>query len=439
MIRLFFWLALWLGIAMGAVWVTSSPGNLLLAWHGWEIQTSAALVIFLVFLLLAAGIFLTQMSMRVMSAPRHRRLKRRNRRLERGMDSLTRSLALLTAGNTAAAQREVARTRRFLGSTALTHLLSAQLAKAQNKEAELHTQLQEMLRFKPTEYLAARSLSEHASRQREWSKAVTYAERAITLQPKEKAALLSLISLNARLRQWADAHHSVQRASRGGAILHAQAKRYEAVLWLAESLQLTASSEAPRALALAEAAERNIPYFAPAVLRILELKKEEPVDTRLKLLRKAWKHDPHPSLNEPMIEAVDWEMPQQAMQNLRKLTAPQSGASETHALLARLAMRFGLWGDARSEAVKALGLKETKTSCRLMADILMQGFQAAAEANEWLLRAQSAKADASYCCRACAHAQAGWQPECPECQTFDGLSWQDQDRALLAPCLPASY
>src|SRR5262249_38665624 len=116
---------------------------------------------------------------------------------------------------------------------------------------------------KETEYLAARSLSETAGKQKAFPRALELAQQAQAANPKDTRPV---IGLHIRLGQWQEGLHALRKAARHGYIARAKRRRLEGVLHLQQGTLLLAEAHADTARLAARAALKQLPDFAPAIL-----------------------------------------------------------------------------------------------------------------------------------------------------------------------------
>ncbi len=129
------------------------------------------------------------------------------------MAALTHGVAALAAGEAESAEAHTRKAEKLLGSTPLVLLLSAQIARSKGDDNKTRLLLEQMLGHSETEYLAARSLSDAASRQQLFSKALALAQQAHAVNAKGFSAV---VSLHARLGQWQEALQAIEQALRKG-------------------------------------------------------------------------------------------------------------------------------------------------------------------------------------------------------------------------------
>ncbi len=276
-----------------AAWMAENPGSVTIHWFDYRIDTSFA---FLLAAALTAAIVVTCSTLiirRLTLWPKQASQARRLKYQRLGLTELTYGVAALASGDIADAESHTKHARKLLGGAPLVLLLSAQIARSRGDDDATRTLLEQMLAHEETEYLAARSLSEAASKQQIFPKALALAQRAEAINPKAGTAV---ISLHTRLGQWQEAMLAIDKAMRKGLLTRAQRRRYQGIVHIEEGIQLLAN-HSPAAPAVARQALKELPGFVPAiVLAARAFAADGQNDKALQLILRSWKKSPHQQL-----------------------------------------------------------------------------------------------------------------------------------------------
>lgn len=293
MIRLLAFLLLLAVLGVGAAWLAQHPGNVTLTWLGWRIDTSAAMLMAAAAVLLAAWTLIAA----ILHMPKQAAQTRQLKQYRKGLTALTHGVAALGASDPEAAHTHTKKAEKHLGKVPLTLLLSAQIARIRGDEAATRALLTQMLEHKETEYLAARSLSDAASKQLLLPQALAMAKRAHALQPAEKTGITTVVSLHVRLGEWQEADLAIDKARRGGHLGRQELKRLRGVVHVQHGIALLAERHVEAALAAARTAAKDLPHFIPAVTLLARAFAENgQVKKALSIIASAWKRAPHPQL-----------------------------------------------------------------------------------------------------------------------------------------------
>ena len=416
-------------ISITAAWIAENPGNVTMTWFDYRIDTSFAFVLLLTVLcsatLAALYIILHRLTRAPISFTRHRSARQQ----QKGLTELTHSIVALAAADTHAAELHTRKAEKLLGRTPLTLLLSAQVARTQGDDARTQTLLEQMLDHKETEYLAARYLSEAASKHQQLPKAREMAQRAHALNPQGMEALLSL---HIRLKEWQQADIAINKGLRKGQITRAQLHRYKGLVFAQHAIDLMEQGHSEAALAIARQAAKQLPSALPiiAILSRCYIGNGQAAKA-INLILPAWKKQPSTLLAEIFREATAHLPKEKRIKLARKLANTNPSTYATHFMLAQTYSIAGQWANARTELAKALTQAETSQACKLMAEIEMGEYNDYDAQSRWLNRSANAT-DALWICSDCGHATRNWDTHCPSCHHFDTLEWKQRNLSFVS-------
>jgi HemY protein len=434
MIRLIASLALLAVLALAGAWVADNPGEVTIFWFGYRIDTSFAFLLAGACVLGIVCAYLFIAARWLVLAPLRLSSRRSNGQYRKGLSALTQSLTALASGDAALAEQHTRKAQKFLGTTPLTLLLAAQTARLRGDDSNTHALLTRMLDFKETEFLAARSLAEAASKQQTYATALPLAQRAHEANPKERHAALALTSLQLRAGQWQEALGTLARARRKGALARSESKQFEGLVMLQQAEHLLNDSRSEAALATAQAALKRLGHFVPAIVLVARsfIAAGKP-EAAMRLVLMHWKECPHPELAATLRIAIAKLPPEQQMKQAKRLTELMPGHPESQLALAETAIKCRQWDVARTALKPVLDSHAPMRACKLMAYV-EQGERADSQAaNRWLERASEAVPDSAWTCSSCAHRSDHWQASCPQCGSFASMAWKEQAPLVFAP------
>lgn len=325
MINLLLSLILLTCFGVAAAWVAEHPGSVTIFWFDYRIDTSLA------FLAIAAAsasllIAFTVLVVRhLVLAPGRYSDRKKLRYYRKGMRELTYSVAALAAADVKGAELHTKKAGKLLGQTPLVLLLSAQIARSRGDDSATRQLLEQMLTHQETEYLAARSLSDAASKQHQLIKALALAERAQAINPGDIA---QIISLQIRLGKWQEAQLTLNKAVRKGRLSRNEWRHYRGVVYLQQGLLLMEAGQAESGLAAARYGLKEMPDFAPAIMLAARAFAANGQQKKaMKLLFTAIQHAPHPQMVDALRDIIMKVPPQKQAKLLAKLNAFKSGAT----------------------------------------------------------------------------------------------------------------
>ena len=296
MVRLILFLLFVVAAATGLAWLADRPGNLVVNWEGYEIETSVFRAVVLLSALLGAVLFAWSLVRQVWRSPAAVGQFMARRRQQRGLEALSSGMIAIGAGDRGSATRYAVQARKALPNEPLTHLLRAQAAQLAGDGATSRRIFEAMLASPDTEQLGLRGLYLEAIREGETEAARQFAERAVALNPKLDWAVEQLFELQCKARDWSGALDTVAVARKQGHIERAVADRRRAVLLAAQAIEKE-DGDPERALNLAIEAHGLAPDLVPAAAlagRMLASRGNTPRAT--KILQRTWARSPHPDL-----------------------------------------------------------------------------------------------------------------------------------------------
>jgi len=412
-----------------AAWIAENPGNVTMLWFDYRIETSFAFILLLsaltALILASLYVFLHHL----LRAPTYLSRRRRSKNYEKGITELTHSIVALAAADEKAADIHTRKAEKLLGSTPLTLLLSAQVARMQGDDSRTQQLLENMLGHKETEYLAARYLSETASKHQQLPQARDMARRASKLNPK---GLEPLLSLHIRLKEWQEAFIAINSALRKGQITRTQLHHFKSVVYAQQALSLLDQNQDETALIAARNAWKEAPSNIPAlqILTRAYIATQRPQDA-IKIILNAWKKQPHILLIESLRLATA-RMPQDKQIKLtQKLATYHPTHHASHIALAQTYLAASQWEKARASAKQAMSQSETTQACKLMAEIEIGEYADYDAHGRWLSRGANATPDGNWVCNSCAHTNKNWDAHCPACHSFDTLEWKQRELTFV--------
>jgi HemY protein len=421
-------------LAAGAAWIAGRPGALTLEWGDLRIETSVAVALGLLGLLVFLVLTLHRLWLWFLAGPGQWRASRANARRRRGYDALTRGLVAVAAGDGREASREARRASELLEQPPLARLLTAQAAQLEGDEAAAAREYDALIETSDAEFLGLRGRLALARRAGDRVQARTIAERAFALRPQAQWVAEELFQLQAADGDWEAAERTLAKLDGGGG------GRRRALTLFGRARAADARGEERAALDFARKAHGLAPELAPITVFAARLHAAggEAKKAR-KLLEDGWARAPHPELVEAW-RALDDGAPDA----LARLNPEHP---ESRLLLAEEALRKGERDEARRQLEALIAAEPDARAFRLLADLAERDRDPAAVAR-WLRRAAEAPRPA-WRCRACGALAAQWRDHCPACGAFDSLDWgmeqappalppaQEPAAQLLPPDVPA--
>ena len=423
----------------GATFVADHPGHVEIVWQGWQVDTSVAVLVGAMALVVLIASLLVLFAAALTRVPRNVRRRRAARRRRAGEAALTRGVVALAAGQPAAALRAARRAAGLLDSTPMVLLLTAEAATQQGDIAAARGAYTALLERPETTFLGLRGLIGQALRAGDDDAARQLAERARKLRPDSPWLVDALLVLAARARDWASARATLAATSTRRLLPGDRTRHHRGIVLYELSCEAERRGDRRRAVGLAAQAQALAPDLAvPAAHHArlwIGLGRRR---SAAKAIERAWRSAPHPDLARLYLDIHPAAPPLARAAAMQRLAAQNPQASESHLAVAEAALLAQLWGEARRHlalAIAAAPQGPPRRLCRLMARLEESQSDNMAAARDWLDRAVGAPPDPCYVCTRCDGQSREWEPLCRECGGFDTLVWQSPprgDRAVIA-------
>ncbi|MFC7052331.1 heme biosynthesis protein HemY [Hansschlegelia quercus] len=432
MVRVLIYLALVAIFAFGAIWVVDRPGELVIDWQGYRVETSVAVAAAFVAVVAGGAVVLWNVMRWILAGPEAFALFRRNRRRSKGYEAIARGVVAVGTGDARRAGKEADEARRLLGREPLTLVLAAQAAQLSGDRAGAEAAFRAMTDQPETRSLGLRGLFIEAERRGDRSQAKQIAEEAARQSPDAPWAGQALFDFQCAERDWAGALATLERLSANRLIEKQDVRRRRAVLLTAQAGD-AAASDAPLAIREAREAHGIAPDFVPAAVLAARLLAEQgDAKKAMKIVETTWSKTPHPDLAEVYVHARTGDPARDKLKRARTLSERSGNDPEGLYAVARAALAAREFETARGAVDRLLGIRPTVRACMLMAELEeIQGD--AGRSREWLARALRAPRDSAWV--ADGVASEIWAPTSPVTGRLDAFVWKmpvEETRPKLA-------
>lgn len=408
----------------GAVWLADRPGEVVIRWQGWRIDTSVPMLLATLVVLMAVVTLVGRLGRLVFGAPGRILAARRAKRTRRGYVALSDGLAAVATGDSRQAAKLARRADKLLQDTAVTGLLTLQAAQMSGDAESLRTRRQAMTERPETAFLGFKGLMEQALKDGERAQARDHAARAFALQPAAEGLAATLFALQLEAGHWAEAELTLSSARRHSALAGAALDRCRALVLFARAQAAETAGDAEAALSLAVEARDRDPGFGPAVALAARLYGRKGKTRKAEsLILSAFRVAPHPDLVTLWRDLVPAAAPLERVKRLARLVEANPNAPDGHLALAEAALAAKLWGQARTHLETALAQRPTLRLLTLLARLERDERKDEAAARAWMAKAGEAGPEPTWHCAACGHAAADYSVSCPACHAAGRLEW----------------
>src|SRR5450631_4128426 len=296
MIRVILFLLAVAVLAAGFAWVADRPGEVVITWMGYHIETSLMVGALAVAVLVLVLMLLWAIVRGILRSPEQVSLFFRHRRAMKGYLTISRGLLAIGAGDLAVARKAAAEAARLSPGDPLALLLTAQSAQMAGDRDTAEQAFRAMSKRDDTKLLGLRGLYIEAQRRGDAQSARLVAADAAKSQPSLTWAGQAMLDDHCAAADWAGALDALDAMKSG--IEKADYRRKRAVLLTARALALDdINRDAARAAVLeaVKLAPDLVPAVALAGRRLAETGEARKAS---KILNAAWKINPHPDIAE---------------------------------------------------------------------------------------------------------------------------------------------
>lgn len=409
-------------IAAGFVWLADRPGDVVVTWLGYHIETSVMVLLLAVAALIVIGVMFWSVARAIWRSPEQVSLFFRHRRAMKGYLAISRGLVAIGSGDTRLARRSADEAARLSPGDPLTLLLTAQSAQLAGDRVGAERAFHEMTRHDNTKLLGLRGLYIEAQRRNDMVTARRVAEQAAEADPALAWAGQAVLDDRCAQGDWNGALKSLDamRAS----LDKEGYRRKRAVLLTAQALTLDEADRDAARLAVLDAvklAPGLVPAAAFAGRRLAEAGDQRRAG---KVLIAAWRLHPHPDIAEAYANLRPGDTARARLTRMQSLAekSPEEQAAirEGAIAVARAAIdarEFKIARDALAPYLNA----PTKRIATLMAEIEETERGDEGRVREWLGRAMRAAPDPVW--TADGVVSDRWLPVSPRGR-LDGYEWR---------------
>jgi HemY protein len=422
--RLILFMAVTALLVAAAVWLADRPGQVVLHWQGWRVDTSVPVLVVALLAILAVADGVRRLVQAVLRAPGRLLAGRRARRTRDGYRALSDGLAAVATGDRRAAHKLAQRADKLLADPALTGLLAARAAELGGKPAEAETRFLALVERPQTAFLGLQGLMTLALDRGDREAALGFARRAWATNPAAEGLAASLFDLQARAGQWAEAELTLAEAAKRDALAGPELAHRRALV-LTQRAQDLAAADPAEAARLALAARRADPRFTPAaVLAATLLHRLGKPRKAAQVVEAAWRAAAHADLAAAWHSLAPAETPLARVKRWQRLVRANPDAALGHAALGEAALAAKLWGQARTHLDLAAQSQPSAATYLLLARLEREEAGNDPAAQSWIAKAAAAPPDPAWTCGSCGARSDAWAALCAKCGTVDGLVWR---------------
>jgi HemY protein len=427
MFRIVLFLVLIALAAAGAAWVADQPGDVVLSWGGWRVETSLSVFALALGIAIVAAMLAWTIVRGLWRTPERLKRKRRERRQARGRHAITHGLLAIGHGDSAAARAHAEVARRHAAHDPLALLLHAQSAQLDGDREGAHRAFRAMAEREDTRLLGLRGLFIEAQRADDPAAASVIAEEALKAAPASTWASQAVLGFRCAQGDWTGALSILDSNLDSGLVDKAVYRRQRGVLLTARALELETLDRDLSRDSVMEAI-RLAPTLVPAAVLASKYQSEaHQIRRSMRIVEAAWLANPHPDLADAYAHVRLGDSARQRLVRVETLAQKAPGHFESALAVARAAIDASEFARAR-EVLVPLIATPTQRVAMLMAEIERTEHGDSGRARAWTLRAVRALHDPVW--TADGYVSDRWRPVSPVTGRLDAFQWQTPLAAL---------
>ena len=418
MTRVVFFLIVVGALALGVAWFADRPGDVMVTWQGWRIETSLTVLVAAVLAAMVVLALLFSLLRAIVRSPFLLRRHLNRRRGERAYEAISRGLIAVGAGDLDAARKHAAVAKRIAPAEPLSLLLSAQHAQLAGDREAADGALRAMAGRADTKALGLHGLFIEACRRGDHGGAHAFAAEAARENPSLGWAGKAVLERLCQIGDWAGALALLENNK--PALDQQSYNRQRAVMLTARALA-TEETDRDKAKALALEAAKLAPDLVPAAaLGARMLAEGGELRKAARIVHKAWEAHPHPDLARVFSDLRFGDTARDRLKRIEALARKVPGHIESALALARAALDAQQYAKARAALAPHLATL-TRRAALLMAEIERAEHGDEGRAREWIARALHAAPDPAW--TADGHVSDRWLPVSPNGR-LDAFKWR---------------
>ncbi len=436
MIRLLLFFVLLAAASFGFAWLADRPGEIVLTWQGYRIETTLLVALGAVAVLTIVLIITWSILRFVFRIPAIMSLTARARRNTKGYAAVSKGMVAAAIGDAKVTEKAAREATKHLGDVPLAALLQAQSAQISGDRDKAIRTFNQMLENDETRVLGLRGLYLEACRNGDTAAAHVFAKEAYDLAPLPWAGQ-ALLEYHATADQWAAALAVVESSIARKAIDKTSGNRQRGVLKTGIAMEL-AGREPDEALRIAREAIKLAPDLIPAYVtagRLLARKGD--IRRAGRILEDGWRVMAHPEIARAYLDMRPGDSAADRLARAKTLTEVYPDHIEARLTLARAALEardFELARKTMDPVFDANAPRATVRACLLMADLEETEHGENGKVREWLGRATRAARDPMWISDGIV--TDTWAPASPVTGKLDAFIWETPVEKLSAPLPP---
>ncbi|MCK5296988.1 MAG: hypothetical protein KAJ75_08870 [Alphaproteobacteria bacterium] len=439
MIRILNYIFIVASLVIASVWLSNQPGTVDISWLGFQINTSVPVLLIVLLVVFWASTLPLRFVKTVAKVPASVKetinevSEARQERLKgNGYTCLIKGIAAIAAKDTDAVPL-LKKAASLLKDKKLTQVLLAQSSELVKNTEEAKAQYEMLLRYPETELAAMYGLVKIAKASGDDSKALQMTIKAFSLRPNVAWISKELFNLQVKAGLMNDALKTLEIYKKENELNENRYIRLKTTILTAMHDKAIKAGEAEKAEKYIREASSTDIMFVPSTTRLAKIENEAGKTKKaVAPLVKVWKEKPHPEIAKTFLGLWEDESEFLLVQRAEQLAMVNKKQPESHLMVAKMAMKAKLWGQARKELDLFLVNRETTKEVAYMnAEFEEKGNQDIPKAISWFREAENCEPNETWLCNECNTRHDKWSATCPSCKAFASFKWSAKEGSLV--------
>lgn len=404
---------------LAAVWVAQRAGKITFEWQDNIIETSAALALGGVALLLWLSYKIAQMVAAIRTTPRLYRMHTHLRQQRMGQKLLSDALGAFSEQKKGKGIKFLRKAEKLLGPSQVVDLVKTHVGQP------IHTPSTPIeTRGEASSPFAWKQMIEQHLRDARFGEALQLAIRFADKHPQLPMAQKLVFDVHVHQKNWDKALAALEQLRISHAMPRKEWRDTKAALLTERARDALEHHHAAQAFEWAMQADRIHPHWVPTVLIAARaLARQDKAKEAATLIERVWPNCGHEQLGDLYLSLKTGRSDLQKAQAAEKLAKTNPAIADSRLLVARALMKAGLWGQARAYARELADGHPRRDYFDLLAQLEDVQTQDKAAVAVWKNRAASAPPDEAWVCQTCKQPHGEWQGSCASCHGFNTLIW----------------
>ncbi len=419
MLKLALFILKLIALVFVAVWVAERAGKISFEWKDSVIETSAALALGVVALMMVISYKAAKMIATIRNTPRLYRMHNHLRQQRMGQKLLSDALGAFSEQKKGKGLKFLRKAEKLLGPSQVVDLVKTHVGEPVLSEMPSTSNLMEA-----TSPYAWKQIIEQHLRDGKETEALQTANTFADKHPQLPLAKKLLFDVLVRLKNYDKALQTLELLRLHHSMPRREWRDTKAALLTERARDALEHGHAAQAFEWSLQAERLHPFWVPTVLMAARaLAKQDKAKEAANLIERAWPNCGHEQLGDVYLSLRTGRNDLQKAQSAEKLAKNNPNNEASRLLVARALTKAGLWGQARSMALALSKEHPRRDYFDLLAHIEDIQTQDKVAVAKWNNLASSAPPDEAWVCTSCKQPHGEWQGSCASCHSFNTLSW----------------